>query len=226
MNYHINTIPIWDSFKKGEECPLCTLQGEVDKQLVGQYLNEAVMEDDYRANVNKRGFCREHFVKLYSGENKLGLALQTHTRLLHLLKKLKPADSVKAAKSAADTIRKELDTCTICEVVGFNMNRYYETVPKMFRHEPEFKKLLLSGKGFCLNHYAHLLENASHAGSESKEFISGISQMELENLDRLQGELEYFTEKFDYKNTDKPWGNSKDSLPRSINKIHGMIIKG
>ena len=80
MNYHINTILIWESFK-GCGCPLCAVEEEIDKGIVSQFLNEAVMVDSCRADVNKHGFCGRHFERLYRGSKKLGVALQAHTRL-------------------------------------------------------------------------------------------------------------------------------------------------
>jgi hypothetical protein len=38
---------------------------------------------------------------------------------------------------------------------------------------------------------------------------------------RLQEELEWFISKFDYRFTNEPWKNSKDSLIRTIQKLIG-----
>lgn len=224
MNYHINTIPIWDSFKQNCECPICVLEQMVEKQIVSQYLNEAVMEDDYRADVNKKGFCKGHFQQLYAGENKLGLALQTSTRFKELIKKINISGNFKKPKVISDIINKQLSTCIICEVVEFNMERYFVTIPKMFQHEAEFPSLIVSGKGFCLKHFARIINSYKHAGSASKTFLESIAKVQEDNLARLEDELIYFTDKFDYRNHDKPWGTSKDALPRAINKIHGAVI--
>ena len=43
-------------------------------------------------------------------------------------------------------------------------------------------------------------------------------------LDRIEKELDWFTLKFDYRNTDKPWGNSRDAVERSINKLMGACV--
>lgn len=224
MNYHINTILVWDSFKKQCECPLCLIEKAIESQIVSQYLNEAVMEDSYRADVNRHGFCKAHFKSLYKGENKLGLALQTSTRLKHLTGKLKVTDSLKAAAKLSAEIKKELSSCIICNVVEFNMSGYYETIPKMYKNERDFEPLFNSCRGFCLKHYARLLDSAKFAAGKTKEYLARITALEKQNFERLGGELEYFTEKFDYKNADKPWGTSEDALPRGINKIHGNVI--
>ena len=224
MNYHINTILVWDSFKKKDECPICLIENDIEKKIVSQYLNEAVMEDEYRNDVNKYGFCKTHFKSLYSGENKLGLALQTDTRLKYLMKSLKITDNLKEASKISENIKKELSSCIICKSIEFEMKRYFETIPKMYKNEKEFEEIFKSSKGFCLEHFARLLDTAKFAGAETKEYLTVLTTLENQNTQRLEKELLFFTEKFDYRNSEKSWGTSEDALPRSINKIHGNII--
>lgn len=224
MNYHINTILVWDSFKKNDECPLCLIKSAVEKQIINQYLNEAVMEDDYRKDVNKYGFCKNHFKSLYGGENKLGVALQTDTRLKYLQKYLIETDNIKEAAKISENIKKELSTCIICKITETEMSRYIETIPKMFKNEKEFEELFLSGKGFCLGHFAGLLANAKNAGSRAGDFLKALTSQEKNNIERLEKELLFFTGKFDYRNSEKPWGTCEDALPRSINKVHGNTL--
>ena len=45
-----------------------------------------------------------------------------------------------------------------------------------------------------------------------------------ENYQRLQEEVTWFTDKFDYRNKDKPWGNSQDAVERAINKLRGKCV--
>ena len=63
MQYHIQTDPIWEAFKSDCDCPLCAIYEKTESRLVEQYLNEAVMEPDYRVEVNKYGFCAKHLKK-------------------------------------------------------------------------------------------------------------------------------------------------------------------
>ena len=81
-------------------------------------------------------------------------------------------------------------------------------------------------KGFCLPHLALVLEMADRTLSDKQaaEFKKTLSVLEIENLKRIEGELEWFTLKFDYRNTDKPWGNSRDAIERSVNKLMGACV--
>ena len=45
--------------------------------------------------------------------------------------------------------------------------------------------------------------------------------MMLDNLDRLQKEVSWFVEKNDYRNKDKDWGTSADSIQRGMQKCAG-----
>ena len=75
-------------------------------------------------------------------------------------------------------------------------------------------------------HLALVLEMAGKtlSAEQTKTFQKKVAEIELANLKRVEGELEWFTLKFDYRNTDKPWGNSKDAVERGINKLMGAIV--
>ena len=51
----------------------------------------------------------------------------------------------------------------------------------------------------------------------------------VDNFDRgfkrVTDELEWFIDKFDYKNENEPWKNSKDAIQRSILKTNGLFIE-
>jgi len=42
-----------------------------------------------------------------------------------------------------------------------------------------------------------------------------------ENMKRLQEEVTWFVDKNDYRNKDKDWGNSQDSIQRCMQKCAG-----
>jgi len=224
MRYQIQTMPIWDAFKSQKECPVCAIYAGASDRLVNQYLGEAVMEPDYRVRVNKRGFCDKHTTDLYAGDNKLGLGLQIHTRGEALAKSLKKPSSAKTAQVEADRIRKELSTCVICDQLKDTMERYGQTIAQMYKYEEDFSEYLEKCGGLCLPHYALLLEHCKYAGSDTEKYLTALYDLQKRQLGRINGELEWFTLKFDYRNADKPWRNSKDALPRAINKYRGELI--
>jgi hypothetical protein len=42
---------------------------------------------------------------------------------------------------------------------------------------------------------------------------------------RREKELQWFTQKFDYRNQEKPWGSSKDAVPRILQKLTGKYME-
>ena len=45
-----------------------------------------------------------------------------------------------------------------------------------------------------------------------------------DNLSRMEKDIEWFTLKFDYRNQDKPWGDSKDAVERTVNKLRSWCV--
>ena len=248
MKQHIDTAPVWDTYRQDCECPLCLLQAKVEASNVGYFLGESVMEPSQRIEVNQKGFCAGHFKQMYDAGNRLGLALMTHTYMKETAKALREnaarareAAAAEAGKpifrrlggqkgvglqEAAGEIKKIENTCLLCDRIRENMERYMYTVLYIYKHEPEFPGLFAKSKGMCLQHYAQALEMApKHLSGETlKSFVDALTDIEMKSFERLEGEIEWFTNKFDYRNQDKPWGNSRDAVKRSINKLSHQVI--
>lgn len=224
MNYHIDTGLILQEFHAGGECPLCAIRKIVEENILAQFAEEAVMEDSARAKANERGFCAHHYDMLFLRENKLGLALQTSTRIDYLFGKLGRFDAKNAAKQA-EYLDKALQSCLICDLIEFNMSRYFKTVAQMFAREAGFQAKLESTDGFCLAHYGALVAHAGSAGLKKKQYLSALCALEEKNLKRLRSELQWFCDKHDYRNANKPWGTAQDSLPRARVKLYGLKTK-
>ena len=225
MAYQIGTGLIYDSFKKNCECPLCEIRTIIEEQFLHEFLNDAVMEDGTRAKVNKLGFCARHFDMLFTRQNKLSVALQVGTRLSTIYKNLPEINSIKQAQKVAETISEMEKTCIICDLVNESMEKYYVTIPQMYKKEEDFRRLLPKTKGVCLHHYGELLKHAKLAGSYAEEFIALLSKLERENLTRLKGELQWFCDKHDYRNAHLPLGEAETVLPRLRTKLYTKKTK-
>ena len=249
MKYHIDTIPIWDAFKAGGECPLCDIFFKIEGELVDRSLGGSVMEPDTRIQVNKQGFCSEHLGQLYARQNRLGLALMMHTHLKEVIAALdgqeaelikqmeydakkggleraaraitKSAPSVQMTNDVANIAHVRASGCHICGRLDESMERYVATVVAMWDGEAAFKKAFKESKGFCLNHYSRLLDAGARQliGAKHREFTADILAAQRSGMERLEKELEWFTLKFDYRNRDKPWGESRDAIERVLLKL-------
>lgn len=225
MGYHIDTGLIIEKIKEGSECPLCAIKKVVEEQFLHEFLNDAVMEDNTRIKVGNEGFCERHFDMLFLRPNKLSVALQIGTRLDKIEKLFNPIASVKVAKKTAEKLEQSLSTCAICDYVEKSMVKYYKTIAQMFTREPEFYKMLIASKGFCMHHYAELLKYSSSAGFGAKLYVSILSETQKRNIDRLKSQLKEFCDKHDYRNANKPLGSAENALPNVRNKFYGEKIK-
>ena len=106
MQYHIDTGIIYEKFGESCECPLCAIEKKVTEQFLHEFLNDAVMEDNSRIAVAKKGFCDEHFDMLFSRQNKLSVALQIRTRAENLKPLFSAVKSAGAAKKQAEKLSK------------------------------------------------------------------------------------------------------------------------
>ena len=72
-----------------------------------------------------------------------------------------------------------------------------------------------------------LFRSAQKTLSSSKlnEFISDLNTLYIDNFKRVTDDLEWFIDKFDYKNENEPWKNSKDAIQRSVLKTNGLFLE-
>ncbi len=224
-SYHIDTGLIKEKFAGDSECPLCEIQSVVEEQFLHEFLNDAVMEDATRIKVGEKGFCARHFDMLFNRQNKLSVALQIGTRAEKIAPLLGAIKSASAAKKQATKIETALSGCAVCELVNESMIKYYKTIAQMFVREKDFLKTFLSSNGFCLPHYAELLKYSSSAGFAAKEYLSALSSVENRNFERIQGDLNKFCVKHDYRNAHEPLGAAETALPRTRIKLYGIKNK-
>ena len=76
-----------------------------------------------------------------------------------------------------------------------------------------------------MEHFGLLLERADKelSGKTKDEFVEVTVKLYNENMRRINEDLAWFINKFDYKYKDEPWKNSKDSVPRALIKLNGLI---
>ena len=55
MQYHLETIPVWEAMECKPECPLCALERKTELEEIDRTLGAGVMEPDVRIHFNDRG---------------------------------------------------------------------------------------------------------------------------------------------------------------------------
>jgi len=136
----------------------------------------------------------------------------------------KPSASDNAVDQLIHSIEALESSCVICEKISYTMERYISVIFYLWQNEKEFKDMLKNKKGFCLPHFKAILKGMKkHLASKNQsEFLMDILPMQIDNMGRIQEEVNWFTKKFDYRNSNAPWGNSKDAIPRAIEKLAGF----
>ena len=94
----------------------------------------------------------------------------------------------------------------------------------MYKKDASFRKQVAETKGFCLNHFKVLLNGADTMlnDKERKEFYDMVLPLMKENFSRVYEDIAWFIEKYDYKNKDADWKDSKDAIQRGMQKLRGQ----
>ena len=248
MKYKLETIPVWNAYQSGADCPLCYLENKAENVYLKFFLGSSVMAPEMRVEVNQTGFCQNHFFLLYEREGKLGLALMTHTHMLELHKKLrremkhvlKNASSAAGALSGllpgktgaglkrrvfnlSESLKEESGKCMICRRVDQTMARYAFTILYLWQKDDEFREAFQRSKGFCLRHFKTML-NMSHQELSHESltaWLEAVIPMQEDDLKQLESKLLNFTRQYDYRKSGDSWEGVRDALPRGIRKLVG-----
>jgi hypothetical protein len=242
MNEQIYEIPVNDAFNADTECPFCYMKNKLEKDSINFMLGPSYMEDDIRMETNKMGFCKDHYAMMYKEQNRLGLALMVHTHLQQINKDLNAlmpkngsptiikkglfSKPMVGSNSVSSHIHAIGDSCYICNKIDKTFVNFVDTFFYLWKKDKKFVELVKNCKGFCLEHFSMIYENAPSklSTSDCTEFYKIIIPIELENLKRVESELSWFIDKFDYRYFNEPWKNSKDALPRSIQKVSSTFV--
>lgn len=244
MKEQLYTIPLMDAFRANDECPFCYITRNVEQDALDFALGPeaSYMREDIREETDKIGFCKEHYHKMFAYGEALGcsLILDTHLKKLRaqMKKEMNSFSSIgkvslshrfqknraglRGSSNLSQWIRKNEESCYICNHIQRNYDRYLATFFVLFkRGEQEFVELVKNGKGLCLSHLADVLDAAPLYlnEKEQKELRNILFPQMEENLNRIQEELDWFEKKFDYRYQNEDWKNSRDAVQRAMQKI-------
>ena len=240
MQEHIHTIHVSEAFLSGDECPFCYIEREAEQRALRYTLGAGAsyMEPEVREITSRTGFCRDHYKKMFDFSNALGSALIMQSYMGSLLEEMELAREgfqippkrgifrPKAVLSGDDALlqwaKSKQSCCFICSRVEDSMQRSFETFFHLLKEE-EFRHRVENSKGFCMHHFAQLLETAKTRLPDSKRewFYRTVPELMHQNLIRVKQDLDWFAAKFDYRNAEADWKNSRDAVQRSMQKLRG-----
>lgn len=241
MKEKLYTIPLNDAVNAKEECPFCFIEKKLEQNLLDFVLGSSAsyMESDTRALTDKSGFCRNHFKKMYDYGNTLGNGWILKTHYQRILQDLETSISAmepvkinfferkKTTQGRNTSIGRwtleEEASCFICNKFEEEFPRYVDTFLHLYEKDPSFRERILSSKGFCLPHFGSLCEYAAQVLPPKKQtsFFPPLFHLMEENMKRLYEDISWLIEKFDYRNQEADWKNSRDAVPRGMQKLKG-----
>ena len=121
-------------------------------------------------------------------------------------------------------VKEQEDTCYICNFYKDTYARYLDTFFELFKKKiRNFSRFLKPVRDFAFPISEIWLKTAESALSdkEKKAFYAILFPMMEQNMQRLSDDLDWFCDKFDYRNKDADWRTSKDALPRGMQKAAG-----
>lgn len=226
MKEHIYTIPVTEAFSENKDkCPFCALAEKLEFDELDIILGAAMMENDVRLETNQKGFCNRHYNKMFNMKNRLGLALMLETHLESLKKELKTGnflarDIGNKSVSRIETMQKN---CYVCERIEDKISKMYTTAAYLFDEEKDFRNSFSEVRYICLPHYREFVLAGKRVLSKNgyEDLVRAANEKICDYLDSLKDDVSLFCKKFDYRFGDLPWGESKDSVERSINFLTG-----
>lgn len=240
MKYEtIYTIPVNDAVNVCGGCPICRLYANRENELLDYYLGPSLMEADVRQESNKYGFCHKHLSSMYNSQkNRLGLSLILYTHLQELQKNidfdlnLDNKRSLFNFKNNTDNldllvkqIDKKIDSCLICKEIDKTVNRYLDVIFYMYFNDEVFKQNFIKNSELCLTHMSLLINKSKDVlnNKEREIFVRDILEACERYMNILEKDIKWFSDKFDYRNKDKSWLNSKSASLRIIDFLTGSL---
>lgn len=241
MKEKLYTIPLNDAMNAHDECPFCFIERNVEQDLMDYVLGSCAsyMESDTRDATDKAGFCRMHYKKMYDYGNTLGNGWILKTYYLNLIKEMKgefahfaPSKTslkdkltgkASTANPIASWVSEKEKSCYICDFFKKEYSRYMDTFFYLYKNDDAFRDKLKNSKGFCLHHFGDVCAAAdTHLNdAQKKEFFPLTFKLMEDNMERLADDVSWLIEKFDYRNKDADWKNSRDAVQRGMQKIKG-----
>ena len=241
MKEQIFTIPVNEAFLSGDECPFCFLERQAEQSTI-RYVagpGASYMEPDVRGATDRVGFCNPHTKKLYDYGNTLGNALMLQTYYAGILEEFlyeaenyelpekRSLFSKKKPQSVQDAywqrLQQKVNSCFICDRINYHMERYFHTFFYILKEE-EFRHRVENSKGFCLRHFAQLMEVSQDKlpNNQREWYYATVYKLMKENLIRVKEDLDWLIAKYDYRNASADWKNSRDALQRTMQKLQGL----
>ena len=217
MREDICSIPVSEVFAPKDGCPICRMVSTLEEHLVEYITGAAMMEPDVRQETNRTGFCPEHFRMMLARRNRLSVALTLESHLKELQKNFDFGGKA-PSKNQLAALQLAADGCFVCDKVEWGLQRLITEVFVLWQREEEFRRLFSEQSGLCLPHAVRLLSQAQKEMHRKAypAFAAAVAAVAKKQLDVVSADVSGYCKMYDYRNAGGDWGNTKDSIERSM----------
>ena len=227
MEEKIYTIPVNEAFDEKDGCPFCRLRRKLEDTERDLIMGASMMEPDIRIKTNKMGFCKKHFDKMLTMNNRLSLALMLESHLALVEDNTviwKDSIVLKDnTKKAHENMQKLHNSCYICENAKEKFEKMLLCAVILWNNTDDFRAKLREQPYFCIEHADEFLEIAKYKLDKKSfaAFAKDLSKVQSDYISSLREDVSRFCKKFDYRYDSEPWGNAKDSPDRAVKFLQG-----
>lgn len=221
--------PLYEAYeKKNKECKLCTLVKLREEKYVKSVLDgELLIKPDFRNELIRGSFCTRHLEKLSAIRDKLGLALLLESCLQKQVQGVsggpKPGLKVWFYNALRHPQTDQGQTKNACSICSYLLTVDKENADKLLTlliHDSAFRHLFNENYTLlCHRHYTDILSFRNHKKRTFGHAVRGVIKLQTEALEKVQRDLSWFIQKFNYSNREMPWYDAKDSLQRVIDYL-------
>jgi len=216
MNKDITYLHIKRALETAKECFLCTFEDELERKYVNTYLHELVMDASSRQKIiESRGFCNHHSYKMLIEASKPessdghGMALVMKSVIEQLIQDIhkqskKIKEPAKIEREVSQILSND-ERCPACiRIDEFILMYIKEFLEILSKDDYTFLKLFSESMGFCLPHYATVLDVALNRSSLFSKVVKLIVNVEETNLRKIDEQLAEYIRRQDYRSKEKP----------------------
>ncbi|MEE0945669.1 MAG: DUF6062 family protein [Acutalibacteraceae bacterium] len=225
MREDICTIPVSEVFEENDGCPMCRMYNTVQERIIEYIMGAAMMEPEIRMVTNQKGFCYKHYSKMFGRKGRLQLALMLESHIDEINREILSDKLMRSNKSKGEKARRITDSCFVCEKIEWGISRMIETVYRSYETDMDFRRMFNGQEMFCMPHFELLVSGADKKKMKNYycEFVKNLTHITQEYSRTLHEDVKHFCSMYDYRNSgkDADWGDSKDSVERTINFLTG-----
>lgn len=155
MAEKIYTIPINEAFEHAvlhepADCPFCLLYDMLEKNELDIILGASMMEPDIRIETNKKGFCQQHFDKMFEKGNRLGLGLILESHIAEVEKNVFSGGTAFDGKGEKEQVKLESleKSCYICDRIEAAFAKMLDNMVYLWETEEDFRGKFAAPKVF------------------------------------------------------------------------------